>query len=193
MTLYRFSLKRWVAAVGPWSRRNRSGGGFGGFFRQDPANADDSEVSRLPSVDAPCACSSGSGYGGCCRRFHTDAATPSSAVDLLRARYSAYAYRLPAYIMRTTHESTAERDRRKWRDEIMDFATSYRFVDGLDIIEQNVTSAETTTILFRAKLRRRTQPVSFMEMSKFVKENSNWYYLDGKLVDVDDSEESGLN
>lgn len=185
-------IQRWTAMTGPAgpsSRRNRPSGGFGSFFRQDPANADDSEVSRLPSPEAPCACNSGSSYVNCCRRFHTDAATPSTSADLLRARYSAYAYRLPAYIMRTTHESTAERDRRKWRSDIMEFACGYRFVDGLDIIDQNVTSADTTTIMFRAKLRRRTQPVTFIEMSKFVKENNNWYYLDGKLVDFDDTEE----
>jgi uncharacterized protein YchJ len=181
---------------------------------------DDTEVSRLPSAETLCACASGRSYAICCRRFHTDSTGPAAALDLLRSRYSAYAYRLPAYIMRTTHHSTAERDRAKWRSEIMAFASEYRFIDGyacvkrwcslpefghqtccseahhlhdacfpfivmlfcwlcaerfrVEVLEQTMTSADTTTILFRANLQRRTHPVSFLEMSKFVREGNQW-------------------
>jgi uncharacterized protein YchJ len=89
--------------------------------------------------------------------------------------------------MRTTHRTTAELDRVKWRKEIMEFSTEYRFCDGLEVIEQNVTSADSTTILFRANMRRRNAPVTLMELSRFVRENSQWYYVDGKLVDFEDN------
>jgi uncharacterized protein YchJ len=86
--------------------------------------------------------------------------------------------------MRTTHKRTSERDRGKWRREILEFCEEYRFVDGVDVLEQNMTSSDGTTILFRAKLRRGDVGVSFLEMSTFVREGDVWYYVDGKLVDV---------
>jgi hypothetical protein len=129
-----FVSQRWTVTVGPslppQGPGRRRTGGFGAFFRPNGPALNDTSVSRLPSLETLCACASGRSYAMCCRRFHTESSTPSVAQDLLRSRYSAYAYRLPAYIMRTTHESSAERDRVKWRSEIMDFATEYRFVGG---------------------------------------------------------------
>lgn len=121
--------------------------GFGGFLANNSAvpNFRDS----LPSPDAQCACGIGKPYGKCCRRYHTAQNSPPLAEELLRSRYSAYAYRLPSYIMKTTHSSLAELDRRKWKREILDFCREYDFVGGVDIIEQQMTGPYTTRILFR--------------------------------------------
>lgn len=89
--------------------------------------------------------------------------------------------------MRTTARDGVERDRKKWRREILDFCQEYRFVDGVEVLEQNMTSAEGTRVLFRAKLRERArggERVSFLEMARFQREGGDWYYLDGKLVDI---------
>lgn len=91
--------------------------------------------------------------------------------------------------MRTTHSSLAELDRRNWKKEILDFCLEYRFVGGVDIIEQQITGPHTTRILFRANLIERMErdaSVSFMEMSTFVRERNFWYYKSGKLVDIND-------
>lgn len=68
----------------------------------------------------------------------------------------------------------------------MEFATEYRFCDGVDILEESGMSADRSSILFRANMRRRTEVVSFVEMSKFLKEQDRWYYVDGKLVDIEE-------
>lgn len=139
------SQKRWTEAR---TRRStvRCGLGFGFITnRSSDTNMRDS----LPSPEAVCACASEKAYGKCCRRFHTAQATPRLAEELLRSRYSAYAYRLPSYIMKTTHSSLAELDRRKWKREIVAFCREYRFVGGVDIIEQQMTGPYTTRILFR--------------------------------------------
>lgn len=121
--------------------------GFGGFL------ANNSPVPNfrdpLPSPEAQCACGSEKPYRKCCRRFHTAQNSPPLSEELLRSRYSAYAYRLPSYIMKTTHPSLAELDRRNWKREILEFCREYQFVGGVDIIEQQMTGPYTTRILFR--------------------------------------------
>lgn len=121
--------------------------GFGGFLSNSSPNS--SFRDPLPSPDAICACGSEKPYGKCCRRFHTAQNLPQYAEELLRSRYSAYAYRLPSYIMKTTHASLAELDRRKWKREILEFCNEYQFVGGVDIVEQQMTGPYSARILFR--------------------------------------------
>lgn len=122
--------------------------GFGGFLSKSASN-DSNFIDSLPSPDATCACGTDKPYGKCCRRFHTAQSLPQLCDELLRSRYSAYAYRLPTYIMKTTHTSMAELDRRKWKREILDFCKDYQFIGGVDIIEQQMTGPYSTRILFR--------------------------------------------
>lgn len=124
-----------------------NGRGFGGFLSKNAASTNEKDA--LPSPEAKCACGSDKSYGKCCRPFHTAQSTPQLAEDLLRSRYSAYAYRLPSYIMKTTHKSSAELDRRKWKREILDFCMEYQFVGGVDVIETQITGPQVTRILFR--------------------------------------------
>lgn len=121
--------------------------GFGGGFLLPKRDYNMRDF--LPSPDTRCACSSKKTYGKCCRRFHTAQGLPQRAEELLRSRYSAYAYRLPSYIMKTTHRSMAELDRRKWKGEILDFCREYQFLGGVDILDEQITGPSTTRILFR--------------------------------------------
>ena len=121
--------------------------GFGGLLTRFSGRPSDQGL--LPSDESLCACGSEKQYGRCCRRFHVAQSQPRLAVELLRSRYSAYAYRLPSYIMSTTHKSTSEFDRRKWKMEILSFCKQYQFVGGVDVIEQTMTGPSTTSILFR--------------------------------------------
>lgn len=122
--------------------------GFGGFLSNNSSSASNSRDS-LPDPVELCACGSEKQYVKCCRRFHSAQASPQGAEELLRSRYSAYAYRLPSYIMNTTHPSMAELDRRKWKREILDFCLEYRFVGGVDVIQLRMTGPSSTRILFR--------------------------------------------
>lgn len=122
--------------------------GFGGFLTNASSSAANFS-DALPNSTALCACGSEKQYGKCCRRFHSGQSIAQGAEDLLRSRYSAYAYRLPSYIMKTTHPSLAELDRRKWKREILDFCREYKFVGGVDVIEVQMTGPASTRILFR--------------------------------------------
>lgn len=122
--------------------------GFGGFLSNNSSSASNIR-DALPDPVELCACGSDKQYGKCCRRFHAAQASPQGAEELLRSRYSAYAYRLPSYIMNTTHPNMAELDRRKWKREILDFCLEYRFVGGIDVIQLQMTGPSSTRILFR--------------------------------------------
>lgn len=137
------------------ARGSGSGSGFGAFLQRS-----DDVIHKLPADDVPCACASDKSYGQCCRKFHVAQTLPRLAVELLRSRYSAYAYRLPSYIMATTHKSTAEFDRRKWKTEIMNFCKRYQFVGGVDVIEQSMTGPTSTTILFRYVYAKRDSVIA---------------------------------
>ena len=90
--------------------------------------AAEQKFNRLPQLDAECACGIGSTYGDCfCRALHdgADAASPS---ELVRARYTAYKYRLPDYIMRTTDPDGSEynSDAGAWKKDLLKFCVRPR-------------------------------------------------------------------
>lgn len=138
---------RTVLSLAP--RRSTSTAVLGGALERFRGNKQRVRESSLPAADVPCACESGKEYGRCCRLLHTLARVPNAAEDLLRARYSAYAYRLPSFIMRTTAPAAQEFDRISWRAEITRFCDQYQFMGGIDIIEDNPTGPTSTTIVFR--------------------------------------------
>lgn len=80
---------------------------------------------RLPSDGAACACDKGRPYGECCKAAHggAAAATPS---DLVRARYTAFSYRLPDFLMETTDPegSEYEPDLKMWKKSLLAFCVS---------------------------------------------------------------------
>ncbi|GJQ08579.1 hypothetical protein GpartN1_g370.t1 [Galdieria partita] len=142
--------------------------------------------SRAPSEDALCICGTGRVYKRCCRPFHIGESEPRTALELLRARFSAFAYRLSKYIMGTTHISNEDwtADRLAWENSILEFCDQYSFV-SLDILENKIAGPDITYILFRANLVEKGEPVNFIERSKFVKDRNRWYYASGRLVDIE--------
>lgn len=57
------------------------------------------------SKHPPCPCHSGKHYADCCQPLHLGQAAPD-AERLMRARYSAYALKLPQFILETWHHET---------------------------------------------------------------------------------------
>ncbi|MCD4536392.1 SEC-C domain-containing protein [Nocardioides sp. cx-169] len=58
------------------------------------------------SLQQTCPCGSGATYDACCGRLHRGSATAVSAVELMRARYAAYAVDELDYVFRTWHPRT---------------------------------------------------------------------------------------
>ncbi|HAY26174.1 MAG TPA: YchJ family metal-binding protein [Candidatus Accumulibacter phosphatis] len=123
---------------------------------------------------AACPCGSQRPYGECCAPLHEGAAA-SDAAALMRSRYSAYALGREAYVLATWHPST--------RPPGLDDAAAPRWL-GLQIRNHSATGPDTASVEFVARYRVAGRGARLHEVSRFVREDGRWYYLDGEFPAV---------
>jgi SEC-C motif-containing protein len=126
-------------------------------------------------VTPPCPCESGARYADCCGRYHAGPLhlQAPTAEELMRSRYSAFVLDLADYLLATWHPSTrpsrleANQSGLKWL--------------GLELRRHAVADAEHATVEFvaRSKLAGRAQRMH--EISRFVREDGRWFYVDGDV------------
>ncbi len=121
-----------------------------------------------------CPCGSGRTYAACCKPYHEGAAAPT-AEALMRSRYSAYVLELEPYLLSTWHASTRPQSleleagpKPKWL--------------GLQV-RRHVPEGERATVEFVARCRVGGRAQRMHEISRFVREDGRWYYVDGDFVD----------
>lgn len=152
---------------------------------------------RLPAdTDAPCACGAGPGYASCCRPYHLAERLPDSATRVLQSRFTAFAYRQPAHLIRTTHATNRDwrADRAAWaralnREGLFDDFDFVRLEAGVE--EAGATDGE-AYVTFRAVLKPRAggEEVAFRERSRFLRDDGDgWLYASGEVQ----AEGSGLD
>jgi SEC-C motif-containing protein len=122
-----------------------------------------------------CMCLSGEPYGECCGRFHSGAAEAASAEQLMRSRYSAFALLDLAYLLRTWHPDHAPKTldldpEMEWRR--LDIIATGR---GGPLDHQG-------TVEFKAHYRHGRDRGVLHEVSRFVREDGRWFYLDGRIL-----------
>ena len=115
-----------------------------------------------------CYCCSEKDFEDCCQPFISGAMKPSTAEELMRSRYSAYATAQVEYILRSTHPST-----RKFHDaeSIENWAKSSVW-QKLEIVSTNEGGAKDKngTVEFKAYfLDAETKPQIHHECSNFAK------------------------
>ncbi len=130
-------------------------------------------VGKAVSRSAGCPCDSGQPYPDCCGRLH-DGQPAASALELMRARYSAYVLGLETYLLGSWHSST----RPESLPGLTDGATRWL---GLQVRRHECPSAETAIVEFVARYRVGGKPaVRLHEISRFVFEDAAWFYVDGE-------------
>ena len=60
------------------------------------------------SVNSICPCGSLKKYKKCCKLFHDDIKKPSNALELMKSRFSAFAFCKSDYIIKTTHKKNCD-------------------------------------------------------------------------------------
>jgi SEC-C motif-containing protein len=118
-----------------------------------------------------CPCGTGLTYAECCGRLHEGVATAATAEQLMRSRYSAFVVGDPAYLLATWHPSTRPRDLE------LDPATRWTGLDVLATSDGGLLSTE-GRVRFRASYVRNGEPGAQEELSRFVREDGAWRYLD---------------
>jgi SEC-C motif-containing protein len=106
----------------------------------------------------------------CCGSHH--AGTPAAdAESLMRSRYSAYVLRLEDYLLATWHAST--------RPAALNFgAEAQPKWLGLEV-KSHTENGDAATVEFIARCRVGGRAQRLQELSRFVREDGRWLYVDG--------------
>ena len=114
-------------------------------------------------------------YAACCGRYHAGPlhGLAPTAEALMRSRYSAFVLDRIDYLLATWHAST--------RPLLLEANPAGLRWLGLELRRHTVIDADHATVEFvtRGKLGGRAQRLH--EMSRFVRENGRWFYVDGDL------------
>lgn len=117
-----------------------------------------------------CPCGSGNTFSVCCKPFIQGFKYPSTAEQLMRSRFSAYATGAIDYLIETTHSSTRKRFSRK---DIEDWSRSNKW------LKLEVLKTTESTVEFKAYYVHGLSPIQVHhERSNFKKEDGRWYYVD---------------
>ena len=122
----------------------------------------------------PCPCGA-SDYAECCGRYHEGTPAPD-AESLMRSRYSAYVLKLEDYLFATWHPTT--------RPAILELAADNEKWLGLEVKKHQQTSADSATVDFVARYKIAGRAHRLHEISRFVREDGQWFYLDGEFPDT---------
>ncbi|WP_058041544.1 YchJ family protein [Streptomyces roseifaciens] len=125
-----------------------------------------------PAVTAasPCPCGLDAAYGDCCGSLHAGERAAATAERLMRSRYSAFAVRDAAYLLRTWHSSA--------RPDGLDFDPVMEWT-RLEILGTTDGTAfhQEGTVEFRAHYTAGGRADFQHENSRFVREGGQWVYV----------------
>ncbi|MEU9128510.1 YchJ family metal-binding protein [Kitasatospora sp. NPDC048540] len=127
---------------------------------------------RGPVTDSsPCPCGLPAPYGECCGRLHAGRAEAVTAEQLMRSRFSAFAVRDEAYLLRSWDPLT--------RPPAVDFDPGMRWV-RLEVLGSTDGGAfhGEGTVAFRAHFTDGGRAGAMEENSRFRRHEGRWVYLD---------------
>lgn len=134
----------------------------------------------MPIMTTACPCG-GASYAACCARFIDGSALPPDAATLMRSRYSAYVLRNEAYLRATWQAGTCPPDAILSDDEDLHWL-------GLEVksalrIRQSTGPAEADqdSVEFVARYKITGRAYRLHEVSRFVREDGRWLYVDGSF------------
>lgn len=121
-----------------------------------------------------CHCNSGRPYAECCEPLLSGDHAALTAEALMRSRYTAYVVRDIAYLLRSWHPST--------RPDKIDPAAILEW-RGLHIVstEKGMEGDDEGVVEFKATSFSQKNPWELHEVSRFVKEDGQWLYVDGDI------------
>lgn len=133
------------------------------------------------SANIPCLCGSEKKYKKCCRIYH-EGANPSTAEELMRSRYTAFATKKIEYIINTTHKNNTDytENIETWSFDVLNFCNFTKF-EKLEVLEV-INGDKESFVTFKATLKQANEDSSFTEKSRFLKEDGKWFYVDGTII-----------
>ncbi len=129
-----------------------------------------------------CPCGTQRTGSTCCLPFIENRMEPSTAEELLRARYTAFTRGDVDYILATHHSRTKNEVK---RDEIEDWSKNSEWL-GLKVmqVEAGLATDSQGTLIFSAQYRADGKDEEHVEKSFFEKEKGVWRFLDAQGVQI---------
>jgi SEC-C motif-containing protein len=129
----------------------------------------------MTKPNPPCPCGSDTDYAHCCGQYITGSAAAPTAEALMRSRYTAFTLKQENYLLHTWHPST----RPEQLDLTSDTHTKWIALNVKHHEQQDATHA---VVEFIAKYKINGRAHQLHEISRFVKEDGKWFYVDGDLT-----------
>jgi SEC-C motif-containing protein len=120
-----------------------------------------------------CPCDSGLAYAQCCERWHRgpQRLQAPNAENLMRSRYSAFVLDELDYLRDTWHPNTRPA-------ELEPNPSNLKWL-GLQVKSHAQQDADHATVEFVARFRQAGRATRLHELSRFVRLDDRWLYLDG--------------
>ncbi|MEC4747470.1 YchJ family protein [Methylomicrobium sp. Wu6] len=122
-----------------------------------------------------CLCGSGIMYNQCCGLYHNSETCPATAEALMRSRFTAYALHNADYLRKTW-------DSGKCPDTI-DFSRETAVWQRLDVLDTKKGGPQDDkgVVEFKAYYLQDGEECVLHEVSRFIKKEGHWLYLDGVI------------
>ncbi|HEV7817189.1 MAG TPA: YchJ family metal-binding protein [Janthinobacterium sp.] len=137
-----------------------------------------------PAAACPCG---GPAYAACCQPYLDGSAMAPSAETLMRSRYTAYTLGREAYLRSTWHPSTCPSERIVNEDEKLQWL-GLEVKSALRLRQRKVTretgeapDADRDSVEFVARYKLNGRAHRLHEVSRFVRVQGRWLYLDGSF------------
>ncbi len=129
-----------------------------------------------PSID--CLCGSLLPYDACCALLHTGTNQATTAEALMRSRFTAYAMHNDGYLLQSWDTAT--------RPVNIDFSKETSEWTCLEIVATKKGQAKDTkgVVEFKAYFTQAGEEQVLSEVSRFIKKQGQWLYLDGKVKSI---------
>lgn len=121
-----------------------------------------------------CPCGSNKKYSGCCGRYLEAGEIAPTAEALMRSRYTAYTLARDDYLLATWHHST--------RPPSLELASApHRKWLGLEVKRHEQLASDQALVEFIARCKVNGRAHRLHEISRFVYQTEQWFYLDGDI------------
>ncbi|OBH53671.1 zinc chelation protein SecC [Mycobacterium colombiense] len=127
-------------------------------------------------MNEPCPCGSDNSYRACCGPLHEGQSQARTAEELMRSRYSAFAYGDADYLFRTWHPRTRP------ADVVVDTNITWTGLHVIDTLAGG-PGDDSGEVEFTARYESAGGGHVLHERSRFARRAGRWFYLDA----VDDS------
>jgi len=129
----------------------------------------------LLNRQAACLCGSGINYVDCCGLYHDSATLPATAEALMRSRFTAYAQRNADYLRATWDSGRCP--------DVIDFSRETAVWQRLEVVDTKKGGQhdDKGVVEFKAYYLQDGEACVLHEVSRFIKKDGRWFYLDGVI------------